>query len=199
MNSASMLQQFLAATIIQEWAVESGLPKSYYGESTLISTSPLATTMVARFSEYLQSEPPSSYYEMYAFLSRIANDCRALFTQFASDGKVPHTKIPELPANVDAFGREQGGFTLSTANDAVSTSFDVLKAHVPKGRKKELPALEAKRQKINFSIKQYTDTKEQHDSRVAAAVAGALIALRSMPSKLNPVIRSVMNGVKVCS
>lgn len=155
--------------------------------------------MVARFSIYLQTDPPSSYYEMFALLSRIANDCRALFAQFASDGKVPHTKIPELPANVDAFGREQGGFTLSTANDAVYTSFEALKAHVPKSRKKEIPALETKRQKIIFSIQQYQGTKEQHDSRVAAAVAGALIALRSMPSKLNPVIRSVMNGVKVRS
>ncbi|KAF8334134.1 uncharacterized protein EI90DRAFT_3051180 [Cantharellus anzutake] len=196
MDSASMLQQFLAATIVQEWAVEADSTKSSAAESKLVSASPLAFAMVTRFFKYLQSDPPSSYYEMYALLSRIANDCRGLFAQFVTDGKVPPAKIPELPAKVDAFGREQGGFTLSTANETVQSSFEMLKGHIAKSRKKELPALETKRKNIMFSIKQYQETKEQHDSRVAAAVAGALIALHTMPTKLNPVIRSVMNGVK---
>jgi len=75
--------------------------------------------------------------------------------------------------------------------------FEELRPQVPKVKQKELPAIDAKQREIAASISQYGEIKEPHDARVSAAVAGALIALREMPPKLNPVIRSVMNGVKV--
>ena len=195
MDSSSMLRQFLTATIVQEWAAEfdsmSPVPQS------LKATSPLAGRMVTRFFLFLQTDPPKSYHEMYLVLSRISGECRTLLNSFVTDAKVPAARLPELPTTIDTNGTSQLGFTIETASNVVGNMFEMLKASTTRHKRKELPALEEKRQKIEFSIKQYAEVKEQHDARVAAAVAGALIALREMPPKLNPVIRSVMNGVKV--
>jgi len=53
----------------------------------------------------------------------------------------------------------------------VLSLFDALKALVSRPKKKELPGLEEKRKKVQSSTRQSADAKEQHDSRVADAVA----------------------------
>ena len=83
------------------------------------------------------------------------------------------------------------------ARDIAGSTFEELRPQVPKAKRKELLAIDAKQREIAASISQYGEIKEPHDARVSAAVAGALIALREMPPKLNPVMHSVMNGVKV--
>lgn len=196
-QSTSMLQQFLAATIVREWAIEFNALSTTLPPPSLRATSPLADKMVNRFFDYLSAEPPTSYYEMYLNLSVINNNCRGLLDALQRDGKVPPAKLPALPTTIDTNGTIEGAFSIDMAKEIVFKVFEDLRALIPKGRRRELPALEAKQQEIGISIAQYSEIKEQHDARVSAAVAGALIALREMPVKLNPVIRSVMNGVKV--
>jgi TATA-binding protein-associated factor len=197
-QSSSMLQQFLTATIVREWANEYQAISQPKPAQSLRSTSPLAERMVVKFFTYLQSDPPPTYYEMYLNLSQISNQCRNLLNSFISNGRVPMNKVSPLPPVVDHNGTIEGAFTLSMAKDVVGATFESLKSLVPKSKKKELPGLEEKRREVATSIEKYGEVKEQHDARVAAAIAGALIALRELPPKLNPVIRSVMNGVKVC-
>lgn len=196
-ESTSMLQQFLAATIVREWATESCARPRPLPTQSLRATSPLADKMIQRFFTYLQADPPPSYYEMYLNLSHISSSCRALLDMFQRDAKIPSTRIPALPTTIDTNGTIEGAFSIAMARDIVGSIFDELRSQVPRTKRKELPAIDAKQCEIVASISQYGEIKEQHDARVSAAVAGALIALREMPPKLNPVIRSVMNGVKV--
>ncbi|KDQ06750.1 hypothetical protein BOTBODRAFT_39402 [Botryobasidium botryosum FD-172 SS1] len=196
-TSPSMLQQFLTATIIQEWAeeVDTQYPPSP-DQSALLALSPVAAELQAKLLTFLESELPSSYHEMYLVLSRISTECRNLLQSFTLDAKVPQSKIPQLPVNIDLTGTDENGFTIDVAHDAVGSMFTTLKASLGRTKKKEQLFLEEQRQKVLLGISQYAAIKEQHDIRVSAAVAGAVIALRLMPAKLNPVIRSVMNGVK---
>jgi TATA-binding protein-associated factor len=196
-ESTSMLQQFLAATIVREWASEFCAQSRPLPTQSLRATSPLADKMVQRFFAYLQADPPPSYYEMYLNLSHISSNCRALLDMFQRDAKVPPARIPALPTTIDTNGTIEGAFSISMARDIVESTFVELCSHVPRAKRKELPSINAKQREIAASILQYGEIKGKHDARVSAAVAGALIALREMPSKLNPVIRSVMNGVKV--
>ncbi|KAG9119826.1 TATA-binding protein-associated factor mot1 [Ceratobasidium sp. 392] len=133
---------------------------------------------------------------MGAHLRTLALDCRALLQSFSDDARVPASKLPTLPDRIDPEGKQEDAFTFSFAQKFVGETFDSLKASIPRGRKKELGGLEEKRGRIGIGLERYGVVKGQLDVRVCAAVAGALIALRVYPSKLNPLVRSIMNGVK---
>ncbi|KAJ1310135.1 hypothetical protein OPQ81_006880 [Rhizoctonia solani] len=191
-NSPSAYQRFIAATIVQEWALAqptiNGIP--------LAKASSLAEQCSAHLLVFLEKDCPASYHEMLAHLRGLALECRALLTCFSDDAKVPPSKIPTLPDRLDPEGVEEGTFTLVYAQRFVGEIFDGLKASVPRGRKKEIAGLEEKKSRLVFGIERYGAVKGQWDTRVCAAVAAALISLRVHPSKLNPLVRSIMNGVK---
>ncbi|KAF8321727.1 hypothetical protein DL93DRAFT_2209827, partial [Clavulina sp. PMI_390] len=195
-HSSSMLQQFLSATIVSEWAAEHAKSSTVSPPPSLTSDSSLAREMVAFYFEYLAADPPVSYYEMFLNLTSICNACRNALEAFQRDGKVSATKIPELPHTVDTDPSSPTAFTITMAHSLVDGVFPDLLKSLPKRKKSQLQALEEKVKGVQQSLDQYKLMKDQHDARVASAVAGALIALRELPAKLNPVIRSVMNGVK---
>jgi TATA-binding protein-associated factor len=150
--------------------------------------------MHASFLKYLESGPPPDYHEMFVSLAKIAADSRTLLSSFANEGKIPQTKIPQLPAQLDG---SPDSFTLAKASEVVGPIFDSLKTALPKSKKKEIAAFEERKQLVVRGIARYKEDKERFDTRLAAAIAAAVIALRRMPGRLNPVIQSAMNGVKV--
>ncbi|KAG9093633.1 TATA-binding protein-associated factor mot1 [Ceratobasidium sp. UAMH 11750] len=188
-QSTSAYQRFIASTIVQEWALAQGTP-------TLTQSSPLASECSTHLLTFLEQDCPASYHEMGAHLRTLALDCRALVQSFADDARVPASKLPILPDRIDPEGKQQDAFTFTFAQKFVGETFDTLKGSIPRGRKKELAGLEEKRGRIGFGLERYGVVKGQLDVRVCAAVAGALIALRVYPAKLNPLVRSIMNGVK---
>ena len=192
-----MLQQFLTATVVHEWAGEFCAQSRPLPTQSLRATSPLADKMVQRFFSYLQADPPTSYYEMYLNLLHISSNCRALLDTFQRDVKVLPSKIPALPTTIDTKRTIKGVFSIDMARDIAGSTFEELCPQVPKAKRKELPVIDAKQREIAASISWYGKIKELHNARVSAAVAGALIALREMAPKLNPVMRSVMNRVKI--
>ncbi|KAG8699789.1 TATA-binding protein-associated factor mot1, partial [Ceratobasidium sp. 395] len=188
-QSTSAYQRFIASTIVQEWALAQSTP-------TLTQASPLASECSTHLLTFLEQDCPSSYHEMGAHLRSLALDCRALLQSFADDARVPASKLPTLPDRIDPEGKQDDAFTFAFAQKFVGETFDSLKASIPRGRKKELGGLEEKRGRIGFGLDRYGVVKGQLDVRVCAAVAAALIALKVYPSKLNPLVRSIMNGVK---
>ncbi|QRV86508.1 TBP associated factor (Mot1) [Ceratobasidium sp. AG-Ba] len=188
-QSASAFQRFIASTIVQEWAVAQEV-------ESLSQISPLASECSTHLLTFLEQDSPSSYHEMGAHLRALAIDCRALLQSFTDDARVPASKIPTLPDRIDPEGKQDDAFTFGFAERFVGETFDALKASIPRAKKKEIPNLEEKRGRIVFGLEKYGSVKSQLDVRVHAAVAGALIALRVYPSKLNPLVRSIMNGVK---
>ncbi|KDN51563.1 hypothetical protein RSAG8_00108, partial [Rhizoctonia solani AG-8 WAC10335] len=154
-NSPSAYQRFIAATIVQEWALAqptiNGIP--------LAKASPLAEQCSTLLLAFLEKDCPASYHEMLIHL-------------------------------------REDTFTLVYAQRFVGEIFGGLKASVPRGKRKEIAGLEEKKSRLVFGIERYGVAKGQWDTRVFAAVAAALIFLRVHPSKLNPLVRSIMNGVK---
>ncbi|CAE7140157.1 unnamed protein product [Rhizoctonia solani] len=191
-NSPSAYQRFIAATIVQEWA----LAQPTINGTPLAKASPLAGQASTHLLAFLEKDFPASYHEMHINLRALALDCRTLLTCFSDDAKVPASKLPTLPDRLDPEGAEEGTFSLVYAQRFVGEIFDGLKASVPRGKKKEIPGLEEKKSRLVLGIERYGVVKGQWDTRVFAAVAAALISLRVHPSKLNPLVRSIMNGVK---
>jgi TATA-binding protein-associated factor len=193
-NSTSMLQKFLAATVSEEWA------RIYYTDSTatpLMEGSALAKELSNKILGWLQGNPPAAYHEMALSLGRIHAECSALLQCFAVDCKLPMSAVPSLGNEIDITGTKPGGFTIDTAQAAVGAMYMRLKDSLGKTRRKELSLIGEKREAVVSNIERYGEIKAQHDVRVAAAFAAAFVAFRSTPDKVSPVVKGIMNSIKV--
>lgn len=196
LTSSSALQKCLGCIVVQEWA-ERTWPASGSSSSDLAHTNLLAKEVSIRLIDILESPAPSTYAEMVIMLQRIQRQSQALYTSFARDGKVKRDYVPELPSAVDAAGQLKDAFTITTAKSVVGSGYEGLMARVAvRSKATAMPILEDRRAKLIADIGFYQSIKDKQDSQVAASAAAATIALRSLPAKLNPVIRSVMNSIK---
>lgn len=192
LESTSALQKCLTAAIIQEWAQAcAALGIDLKDSSTIVPD------IAGRLISALETPAPPTYAEMTVMLQRIQAECQGLYNSFQRDAKVAKAKIPALPATVDPLGMMADAFTVDTAKAVASTGFDSLLTHAgSKAKKAALPLLEDRRRKLIAAIGFYQANKEKQDTQVFASIASAVISLKVLPSKLNPVIRSIMNSVK---
>ena len=195
-GSTSMLQKFLAAIIAEEWARmydETALPDA----PLLIKTSPLADELGTAALAWLQEDPPAAYHEMAFSLARIHGECYNLLQSFSTDCKLPFTAIPSLGSEIDITGEKEGCFTIEVGKKAVGPMFDKLKDMLGRTKKRELGIINDKRLKVVSSIDHYLEVKVQHDIRVSAACAAAFVAFKSTPDKVSPIVKGIMNSIKV--
>ncbi|CBQ68835.1 related to MOT1-transcriptional accessory protein [Sporisorium reilianum SRZ2] len=192
LESTSALQKCLAAAIIQEWAQAcAGLGVDLKDSSAVVAG--IAGSLIS----VLETPAPPTYAEMTVMLQRIQAECQGLYNSFQRDAKVAKAKIPALPTTVDPLGMLVDAFTIDTAKDVAQNGFETLLSQAgSKAKKAALPLLEDRRRKLIASIGFYQANKEKQDTQVFASIAGAVISLKMLPPKLNPVIRSVMNSVK---
>lgn len=180
LQSASALQRTLAAIVIEEWA-------SRTVDKAALAASPLTATLVPLLHNLLAADPPEAYQETTPILQRVRSDCTALYACFTSQGKVPADRLPSIP---EPFGRNQA--------DLVTRSYEALMAIVPaKAKKVALPQLEERYKQLLGSVAYHDSAKSRYDRQVFAALGSAVIALKSIPAKITPLIRSVTNSIKV--
>ena len=191
-----MLQKFLAAIISEEWA-HNVCPGTLKDGQLLIEASPLAKDLSQRTLEWLQNDPPAAYHEMAYTLARIHGECFNLLQSFAYDCKLPQESIPNLGTEVDVTGTKPNCFTIQTAQKAVDEMFTTLKDSLGRTKKRELAIIKDKRTKVISSIERYVEVKAQYDIRVSAAFAAAFVALKATPEKVSPIVKGIMNGIKV--
>jgi TATA-binding protein-associated factor len=195
-DSTSMLQKFLTAIIAEEWAHEydAAAPPA---APLLIDKIPMAKELSSKALSWLQDDPPAAYHEMAFSLARIHAECHDLLQSFAIDCKLPISSIPLLAPEIDTTGSKLGCFTITTAQSAANSEYMRLKDRLGKTKKRELAIIAEKRTKVLASIDRYIEVKAQHDTRVSAAFAAAFVAFRSTPGKVSPVVKGIMNGIKV--
>jgi TATA-binding protein-associated factor len=196
-DSSSMLQKVLAAIVIEEWAKRYDIESFTSKRPPLIEVSTLAREMSNRTLAWLQSEAPAAYHEMAFALARIHGECTNLLQSFAFDCRIPWDELPVLGTEIDLTGSKQGGFSLASAEAAVEGDYAKLKDRSGKAKKRELSVIAEKRKTVLSSIERYKEVKTQHDIRVCAAFAAAYVALRNTPDKVSPIVKGVMNGIKV--
>ena len=195
-DSSSMLQKVLTTIVAEEWAKEYRANASS-SAPLLIELSPLARELSNKTLAWLQDDPPAAYHEMAFTLARIHGECSNLLQSFGYECKVPWTNIPTLGTEIDLTGLKPGCFSLASAESAVGDVFSKLKDSLGKTKKRELSIINEKRKTVVASIERYKEVKAQHDIRVSAAFAAAFVALQSTPDKVSPIVKGVMNGIKV--
>ena len=131
-------------------------------------------------------------------LSRIHTECYNLLQAFVYDCKLPQAAIPVLGTEIDITGTKPGCFSIATAQTGVNDMFNKLKDALGRTKRKELAILKDKRTQIAANIDRYIEVKAQYDVRVSAAFAAAYVALKATPEKVSPIVKGIMNGIKVC-
>lgn len=195
--TASALQMCLSAVIAQEWAESSASTSLAGSNAALHEDSEVAAGFGKILIRFLESPAPSTYSEMVVMLQRVQLESQGLYNSFGKEAKLPKAKIPELPTTVDPLGQMSNAFTVDMAKEVAGSGYESLVAQLgPKARKTSMAGLEQRRMKLIASIGFYTTVKSKQDTQVFASVAAAVISLKLLPSKLNPVIRSIMNSVK---
>ena len=188
----------MASSIITQWSqlVDHGVPDAQ--SQALGTTDPIAKDLAAVILGHLERPLPPTYSEMTALLKRVYTECHALLSSFGSEGKVAKDRIPSLPSRIDSLGNASESFTLATAQMTVTKHFDALAALLSKhATKNVLPGLKERRNKVMVSIGRYGVMKERYDVQVMAGLGGALVALRVLPAKIGPVVKAIMDSIKV--
>jgi TATA-binding protein-associated factor len=197
LQSSSAHQVFLAAVVVQEWAKDVDAQRPGASVS-LGSTNGQAQEIANTLVSLVEGPPRAIYREMSALFRQLHSDCIGLVSAFATEGKIPKEKLPRVPSKIDPLGKDSDSFTLEMAQMIVETTFDQLVKLLSKSISAQaLPALTKRRYKAMASYGYFVTSKERYDVQVSTAVCGALIALRVMPAKFGPVVKSVMDGVKV--
>jgi TATA-binding protein-associated factor len=175
--SPSAHQVYMAASIIVEWVNDS-------------AASPMPDDITALLTQHFEKPLPATYSEMTVLLKRIQADCQALFTAFGAEGKVPKSRIPSIPP-IDKF-------SLESAQIITAQHFDALASLLNQTAKKNvLPSLKDRQMRIMVSLGRYGLMKERYDTQVRGGIGGALVALKSLPVKIGPVVKAIMDSVKV--
>jgi TATA-binding protein-associated factor len=116
-------------------------------------------------------------------------DAEGLLATFASLGKVPIEKIPQLPPEP---------FTIECASRLVNHDYQTLLPFLARVNKKTaLASLEDRRRKLLHVIDMYEKDKAAFDTQLDAAAAAAVVALREIPGKISPVIKGFTQSIKV--
>lgn len=205
------LKRQLGAMVIEEWA--KAVLQNRYNVDCIGKTDPLsvlATThnFPKNLSELMisnlengASQTATFYFELVHLLKRIRSECQALINGFVEAQLAPDT-VPQLPVMVlgETPPDYQGDvFTIETAGWLVSEAFGPMVGRIPnsKGKAASIASLEERQRRVVASVGYYEDLKQKVEINVYSATAGAVVELGVLPGKLNPLIRSVMNSIKV--
>ncbi|ORX69202.1 hypothetical protein DL89DRAFT_293630 [Linderina pennispora] len=134
----------------------------------------LAAIQAVLSGDYAKHNPrPLAYVDLERALVHVRGDCQVLLASVA--------ELPEI-----------------SLTDVSATLFDQLCAQVSprtlNARNKS--TLMERQQRLKASIEYYTQQQVEFDVSTNAALAGAVIAVGRLPSKLNSVLRSVMSAIK---
>jgi TATA-binding protein-associated factor len=136
--------------------------------------------MVPILHRFIDSPAPTTYTELGSTVDRLFVDTQSALSLFPASKSVP------------IINKET--FTIAAAQKLLQSDFDVLVKQIP-GPKKV--ALQDRKKQMYASIGYHTITKERLDARVGAAVASALLAMQKVPEKHGPLVRAIMNAIKV--
>jgi TATA-binding protein-associated factor len=161
-----------------------------------------STDEPSRYLEHVQaiveSERPTSYRDLVNFMQRVRTQCQQLLNLIRDHGKVSQHRLPVLPVVVQ--GEPEAGpnaFSIVTAEKCVGDDYERLKKAMPPGQR--LIASQQLTEARNVAlgaINEAKSIKESRDIRVKAGAACTMVAMKQLPKKPSPLIKSIMDSIK---
>ncbi|KAI4870845.1 hypothetical protein F4820DRAFT_455050 [Hypoxylon rubiginosum] len=158
---------------------------------------------ISRYADELlkiiDSDRPAHYRDLVSYVQRARSQCQQLINLFRDHGKVPAHKLPTIAVVVQGEAEAgPGAFSLATAEKCVDDDFERLKkAMAPAQRLIASQQLQESRGTAKVAIEDANSIKTTRDVRIKAAAACALIAMRVLPKKPSPLIKGIMDSIKL--
>lgn len=183
------MSRIVVAMVFEEYGSHVGTEQS---EFRALFTNQLFDILNAPSTDHI-------YRDMAPFLKVVRSQTQALLNVFSDTGRLSSHKLPRLAVVVK--GEADAGpdaFSLTDAEKAITTEMEKLKKSIQASyRFAIMEPLKVAQDSLQNSIDDTKQAIELRNIRVNASVAGAYIAfLSTVPKKLNPVIRSLMDSVK---
>ncbi|KAI8966794.1 hypothetical protein F5Y11DRAFT_4073 [Daldinia sp. FL1419] len=187
LTSSYSSTQLAACVIIDEYA------------RNCVSSQAETSRYMGELQKIIDLERPSQYRDLVSYVKRVRSQCQQLMNLFRDHGKVPSHKLPALAVVVQGEAEAgPGAFSLTTAEKCINDDFDRLKrAMVPAQRLIANQQLNELRTAIVEAIEDAKSIKDTRDVRIRAAAACALIAMRVLPKKPSPLIKAIMDSIKL--
>lgn len=185
MSSAFSSTQLTASLIVDE-----------YAKNCISKDQP--SRFVEPLLKIIETDRPLHYRDLVSYTQIVRAQCSQLLNTFRDVGKVSQGRLPALAVVVQ--GEPEAGpdaFSVMTAEKCVNEDFERLKKAMPPGQRLiATQALTEAREKVVDVITTAKDIKEQRDTRIKAAAASALAAMKVSPKKPTHIIKGMMDSVK---
>ncbi|KAI1212328.1 uncharacterized protein F4807DRAFT_366827 [Annulohypoxylon truncatum] len=187
LTSSYSSTQLAACIVIDEYARSS------------VASQPKAPRYATALQKIIDFDRPFQYRDLVSYVQRVRSQCQQLMNLFRDHGKVPQHKLPALAVVVQGEAEAgPGAFSLSTADKCVNDDFERLKkAMAPAQRLIASQQLSEVRATTLTAIEEAKAVKETRDVRIKAAAACALIAMKVLPKKPSPLIKAIMDSIKL--
>ena len=178
--------RLVAAMVVEEYAKIRG-PDSRYAPNIVQWLSPL-----------LDNEQPSWYSDIVSYLHTARSQCYSLYNAFRNHAHVPESRLPILAVVVQCEpDAGPNAFSIRDAEKFVGPDFERIKKDLSSVQRVTVAQLlNDTRTAAQEAVDHAKAVKEVRDSRIKAALAGALVALENIPKKPSTLIKSIMDGVK---
>ncbi|KAI0115018.1 hypothetical protein F4814DRAFT_448855 [Daldinia grandis] len=187
LTSSYSSTQLAACIVIDEYA------------RNCVSSQAETSRYTGELQKIIDLERPSQYRDLVSYVQRVRSQCQQLMSLFRDHGKVPQHKLPALPVVVQGEAEAgPGAFSLITAEKCINEDFERLKrVMVPAQRLIANQQLNELRAAALEAIEDAKSIKDTRDVRIRAAAACALIAMKVLPKKPSPLIKAIMDSIKL--
>lgn len=190
-------QQLVLAMLLEE-----------FGKSLPINFAPL-TPFAAELEPLLvhnmdTSRPATLWRDINPILRAVRTQCQSLFSLLKSQDELHSADVVlNFPTIIEGDhqpnGKKDDVFTLALAERLATDTFESLKSKLsPETQVRMADTLEDGRRNLESSIEEAKTSLESRNVCIRSANASAYIALNrgKLPSKLNPIIRGLMDEIK---
>lgn len=145
--------------------------------------------------------PAILWRDINPILRAVRTQCQSLFSLLLSQNELCDTMVPKLPTSIEGDPNTSNVevFTLTQARTLATETFYKLKSQLsPETQVRMSEILEDGRKNLVHSIEEAESSLENRNTSIRAASAAAYINLNQgkLPSKLNPIIRGLMDEIK---
>ncbi|XP_065898514.1 TATA-binding protein-associated factor 172-like isoform X2 [Dysidea avara] len=127
------------------------------------------------------------YSDIIPLLVNLQRECQILSITMQSKGLKPSSDI--------GIQQQSGAFSVDAAKQLISDDYQQLVSIELSASEQE--EFEEKKRNVLAALGQLQDENQKLHTKVHNCIAGAIISLRKLPTKLNPIIRPIMDSIKL--
>lgn len=171
-----------------------------YGRHAKCVSAKLREAVNPRLIKTMENSSEAIYRDLNPILRAVRTQCQSLFGLMVSQGELDRSCIPPMATSIEGdVNAGPDAFNLVVAEKLANETFADLKSKLADDIQVSMSkTLEEGRKNLESAITEARESLQVRNISIKACSAAAFITLSdSLPAKLNPIIRSLMDGIKM--